>query len=509
MSRAAAPGPRTLAAILLLALGPARAGATSGFVFNDLDRDGVRGPGEPGLPGVAVSNGRDVVVTGADGAYSIEDRPGAGIFVIKPRGWRPPLGPQNLPRFHLGPAAGARADFPLVAADEPDSLKALILTDTQPVSAAEMGYLERGVVDRIGRRTDVSFGVTLGDIVYDRPDFFGAVNEAISRIGVPWYSVPGNHDLALGTPDESAAVAAFEGTYGPSTYAFHAGPALFLALDDVRPAGGPRFIGGLTDDQFAFVGNVLRGAPPGEWVVLMLHIPLFSPDPSGTVGFREADRLRLFGLLKGRTRVLILSGHTHYQRHVMHGAEDGWTGGRPIEEYNVAAACGGFWGGPKDADGIPVATMWDGTPPGYATLQFRGDEALLDYFPVRMDAGRQLSVHVPRSVAPRQGYVSFYANVYNGHDGWRVEARVDDRTWGPMRRILGWDPTYAEAFLDQDSAARATGDVRLPDPVVCYHLWRGALPADLKAGAHRVQVRATDPQGKAFVAEAPFGIDPP
>ncbi len=37
----------------------------------------------------------------------------------------------------------------------------------------------------------------------------------------------------------------------------------------------------------------------------------------------------------------------------MHGPEDGWMGREPLHEYNVAAACGGFWGGPRDADGIP------------------------------------------------------------------------------------------------------------------------------------------------------------
>jgi hypothetical protein len=30
--------------------------------------------------------------------------------------------------------------------------------------------------------SDVAFGVTLGDVVYDRPDLFGAVNAALARI---------------------------------------------------------------------------------------------------------------------------------------------------------------------------------------------------------------------------------------------------------------------------------------------------------------------------------------
>jgi hypothetical protein len=318
---------------------------------------------------------------------------------------------------------------------------------------------------------------------------------------VPWYNLPGNHDLALGTPDEGAALAPFESVYGPSTYAFHDGPALFVALADVRPLGGPRYIGGLRGDQFEFLENLLRAEPAAEWVVIMMHIPLFPPDPSGAEGFRPADRLRLFGLLKEHPHVLILSGHTHYQRHVMHGAADGWAGTEPIHEYNVAAACGGFWGGPFDGDGIPVSTMWDGTPPGYAILGFAGGSVSLDYFPARMPAECQIALHAPDAVAPRQGFVSFYANIFNGHDGWTVEARVDDRVWNPIRRILGWDPSYAADFLAQDVVARPSARTRLPDPVVCYHLWRGALPADLSLGRHRLQVRATDPEGHVFPAE--------
>jgi 3',5'-cyclic AMP phosphodiesterase CpdA len=501
--------PARKALLAAAAIAATRAFAATGLVFDDRNGNGVRDTGEVGLASVEVSNGVDVVTTDASGAYRIPDRPGREIFVIKPRGWRPPVDHDNLPLFHSHTAPGGSADFALLKSDEPDALRVLVVTDPQPSTPAEIGYLSRGVVGRIGRRTDVSFGVTLGDIVYDRPDLFGAVNDVMARVGVPWYNVPGNHDLSLGTPDEGAAVASYESVYGPSTYAFHAGPALFVGLADVRPLGGPRYIGGLRDDQFEFLGNLLRSSPAGEWIVIMMHIPLFSPDPSGTEGFRNGDRLRLFGMLKAHPHVLVLSGHTHYQRHVLHGPADGWTGAEPIHEYNVAAACGGFWGGPLDRDGIPASTMWDGTPPGYAILGFAGETVSLDYFPARMDAGNQIALHAPDAVATKQGFVSFYANVFNGYEAWAVEARVDDRAWNPVRRILGWDPSYAAEFLAQDTLTRPSARTRLPDPVVCYHLWRGALPADLSPGRHALHVRATDPQGRVFFADRPVDVVAP
>ena len=494
--------PRLLALSLAAAAG---AHASTGRVFE------VPGPRVPesgpprGIAGVEVSNGRDVAVTDASGGYSLPDGP-EGAFVIKPRGWALPDGPGHLAQMR---PQGQSGDFQLTRAAEPDSLTMLVLTDTQPMDAEEVGYLEKGVIARIPRSTGAAFGVTLGDIVYDRPDLFGAVCAAVAKTGLPWFDIPGNHDLALGTPDEARAVVPFEAAVGPSTFAFHWGPALFLALDDVRPLGGPRYIGGLREEQFAFIENLVRRAAADEWVVLMMHIPIFPPDPSGAEGFRRADRARLFSLLRNRTRLLVLSGHTHYQRHVMHGASDGWEGARPLHEFNVAAACGGFWGGPRDADGIPASTMWDGTPPGYALIRLDGDTAATDYFPSRLPSDRQIGLHAPAVVAPGQGYVSFYANVYNGHEGWTIEARVDDRGWLALRNVLGWDPAYAEAYLLQDSSPRPSPGKRLPDPAVCYHLWRGALPSDLGVGRHLLQVRATDPGGRSFSAEKEFKVARP
>jgi 3',5'-cyclic AMP phosphodiesterase CpdA len=505
MRRTASSRPALLAAVLALAA--ARAVASSGEVFDDRNANGVRDAGEPGIASVEVSNGLDVVVTGAGGSYQIADRPGASVFVIKPRGWRPPVDAMNLPKSHS--AAGDHADFALMRADEPDTLKALVMTDPQPITPDEVGYLERGVVAKVGAHSDVAFGVTLGDVVYDRPDLFGPVTAALAKLGLPWYSVPGNHDLVLGTPNEGAAIALFESSFGPSTFAFHAGPALFVGLDDVRPLGGPRYVGGLREDQFQFIANLLKVTPPSEWVVLMMHIPIFSPDSIGTEGFRKADRLRLFGLLRDRSHLLILSGHTHYQRHVDYTAADGWNGAAPLHDYNVAAACGGFWGGPRDAEGIPVSTMWDGTPPGYAVVTLTPDRTSLDYFPARYPADHQLAIHAPAVVAPKLGYVSFYANVFNGHDGWTVTARVDDRAWLPIKRIVGWDPSYAEAYLAQDSSAHAMPGKRLPDPADCYHLWRGSLPADLVLGRHTLEVRAVNPDGIAYTSQQSFEIANP
>jgi hypothetical protein len=487
--------------LALAGLLAASAASVHGVVFDDRNANGVRDAGEPGLAGVAVSDGVAVVLSGADGRYEIAAADGATIFVVKPRGWRPPVNAQNLPQFyHRLPAGAAVVDFPLMASEEPDRFRALAFTDPQPVSLQEVGYLERTLVDGLAGARGYAFGVTLGDVVYDRHDLFAPINAAMARIGVPWYNLNGNHDLNLNAGDDRGATASFEAVYGPSTYAFHYGRALFVALNDVRYLGGLRYIGGLRADQFTFLENLLRLTPRDNLVLLMMHIPWFYPSPANAETFRVADRARLFALLQDRPHNFWLSGHTHYQRHVFYGAADGWRGVTPLHEANVAAACGGFWGGPADASGIPIATMWDGTPHGYAILTVDGADARVDYRAAREPADHQISVHAPQTARAGVGYVSYWANVFNGHDGWTVESRVDGRAWSAMRRVLEWDPGFAQAYLAQDVMAAPLPGKRLPDPTVCYHLWRAYLPADLTPGEHAIEVRATDPAGQVYSA---------
>ena len=500
-------------ALLCVTGSVAAAAPVHGVVFDDRNGNGVRDAGEPGLAGVAVSDGVTVALTDAGGRYEFNALDGATLFVIKPRGWRPPVTAQNLPRFYHRTAPGAAPttaiDFPLAKSDESDRFRVLLLTDPQPASLKEVGYFDRTIVDGLASTRDFAFSVTLGDVVYDRHELYAPFTAAMARTGLPAYEIPGNHDLDLGAGGDREATASFERMYGPSTYAFHHGRVLFVALNDVRFLGGPRYIGGLRADQFTFLENLLRVTPRDEPVVLMMHIPWFYPNPTNAETFRAADRARLFALLQDRPHNLWLSGHTHYQRHVFYGAADGWRGTEPLHEYNVAAACGSFWGGPPDADGIPIATMADGTPHGYGILTVDGAAVRLDYRAARHPADDQIGLHAPLAVKPRTGYISYYANVFNGHDGWKVESRVDELAWNAMRRVLDWDPAYAKLYLDQDIQTTPLATPRLPDPVVCYHLWRSYLPADLAVGPHVIEVRATDPAGQVFTARQQVNVAEP
>jgi hypothetical protein len=69
-----------------IAEGADEASAATGIVFEDRNRNGVRDAGEPGRPGVAVSDGRSIIRTDADGRYAL---PGSGrlVYITRPAGF--------------------------------------------------------------------------------------------------------------------------------------------------------------------------------------------------------------------------------------------------------------------------------------------------------------------------------------------------------------------------------------------------------------------------------------
>ena len=519
---------------LLLATPLAAAGASAcnaGTVYEDRDADGRRGPGEPGLPGIRVSDGRTVVATDADGAYRLPTRPGGTTFVIKPAGMAFPRGADGLPVFwrHLPlpdaaslrpgrPAAvDAACDFALVRGSNATvNLQVLLFGDPQPKSMQDVDYYARDIVaPLLGRSGAVAdLGLSLGDIVNDDLSLYPAMKAATARLGVPWLHVPGNHDLDFDASGDEASLSTFRREFGPDTLAWEEPQAVFVTLDDVvyRPGQKPAYVGGLREDQFAFLQAYLPTVPRDRLLVVAAHIPFFDAAAEGQPPtFRVADRERLFALLREFPHVLLLSAHTHNQRHYFHDATDGWRGASPLHEYNVGAACGAFWSGVKDAAGIPDSGMSDGTPNGYATMRVRSDgEYSLAWHSARDAADTQIVLHAPK-VLRRGAYPAWgiYANVFMGHAGTRVEYRVDDGAWKPMVHVLQPDPALLAENARDDEAAVLRGYDRSPEATPSQHLWRSALPTDLAAGQHRVQVRAfgVSPAREFDAAEILYRLD--
>ena len=483
----------------------------AGQVWEDANGNGRKDSGEKPLPNIKVSDGVAVVLTGADGEYRLPVIDGRTVFVIKPAGYDLPRRTDGLPDFwtHVqsqpGPPlkyGGIPAAFPMCRnfgllprkAPPPGDLDVLLFADTQTKSLADVGYYRRDIIEPLIGRPDAQLGLTLGDVVNDDLSLYPALNAQTARLQVPWLHISGNHDLDFDARRDEDSLSSFRNIYGPDTFAWEEERAVFIGLDDViyRSGQKPAYIGGFREDQFAFLEAYLPTVPKDRLLVVGMHIPLFE-EANGAETFRKADRERLFALLRDFPHVLVLSGHSHTQRHWYHDASTGWRGQQPLHEYNVGAACGAFWSGVKDKAGIPDATMADGTPNGYARLRVSDNGAYaLSWHPAR-NPDSAIGLHAPKVL--RQGaYPAWgvYANVYMGDADTRVEYRVDAGEWKPMTKVVQADPALLAENMRDDLAKALRGYDRSPEAKPSAHLWRGPLPTQLEAGEHRVEVRAQD-----------------
>ncbi len=493
----------------------------TGVVFVDANRNEKFDAGEQPLAGVRVSNGRDVVVTGADGRYSLPVSDDCAIFVIKPSGYRTPLSRDLLPRFYYihkpngspelrfggvpptGPLPES-IDFPLYKQDEPEQFRAVLFGDPQPRNQKEVDYIAHDVVQElIG--IDASFGVTLGDIAFDDLTTFEPLNKTIAMIGIPWYNVLGNHDINYDAKHDRYSDETFERVYGPSYYSFDYGQVHFIVLDDVEwivpDEGRPSYRGGLGEEQIEFVKNDLALVPENQLVVLMMHIPLTN----------VADRQPLYRLIEQRPFCISISGHTHYHEHRYITDEDGWRGPKPHHHIVNVTVCGSWWSGAPDERGIPHTTMADGAPNGYSIISFDGTNYSLEYRAAGRSPDYQMQIHAPDEVpAAAVAETPVYVNVFNGSVRSLVEMRIGEGKWHRMNQTREVDPSYQAVFDREQPLLGDNPPWRpLPKPKVSGHLWKTNLPEELAPGTHLIHIRATDVNGKVHEARRQLRVVAP
>lgn len=466
-------------------------------VFVDRDADGVQDADEQGVAGVKLllDDGR-LLLTDAQGRAHVRAPEGSRVSLIKPPGYRLVTTTDALPlNWRKFGADTMPLRFGLLTDMRASVFDVLLFGDPQPKSLVDVDYYRRDIVEPLRGRHQARFGLSLGDIVNDVPELYSAMNAVTARLGIPWLHIAGNHDVDVDAVDDAGSLRSFESVYGPDTFAWEEHGAAFVGLDDViaRPGQTPAYIGGLRDAQFVFLAAYLPTVPVDDLLVLAVHIPLFDTEP-GRETFRRADRERLFALLAAHPNVLLLSAHGHVQRQFLHGAAQGWHGPRPLHEYNMGAACGAFWSGRKDAQGIPDTIMADGTPNGYALLHVEDGHYRLRWYSARSDDDVGISLHAPK-VLRRNAWpgVFLYANVYMAMPDARVQWQIDDGPWQPMAKVDAPDPRVLAINLSDDAAEELPAYDRTPQAVNSTHLWRAVLPTTLAPGPHRLRVRTFDP----------------
>jgi hypothetical protein len=493
---------------------PPDLGTATGVVYEDKNGNGKRESGEPGVGGVRVSNQRDVVVTDRSGRWSLPYNNDTIFFVVKPRGWMTGIDKHNVPRFYYvhkpngsrplkydgvaptGPLPNS-IDFPLTRKKESDKFSALFFGDTQPRDLREVDYVARAVVEPIvGQSSGRSFGIVLGDVVFDNLDVTQPLAEVIGTIGIPWYYVPGNHDINYDAENDNESNERWAKLFGPNYYSFDFGATHFVVLDDIvwtsaknSPNGRGGYTAGLGKTQMGWLRRDLALVPKDQRVVLTMHIPMTE----------MADKQELYRILEGRPFAHSVSAHTHMQEHRFLDAKEGWKKPDPHHHIVNGAVCGSWWTGAPDGLGIPHSTMRDGAPNGYSIFAFDRNKFSMEYRVVNRPPSYQMNIIVPEELNLTAASGSpVYVNVFNGSIRSKVEMRFAGGPWTPIRQVWEKDPFF-ERLAERDK------DVKLPyrqlsAAAVSTHLWKGFLPSARAAGVHDIEVRTTDMFGNTYTA---------
>src|SRR5690554_1651479 len=496
-----------------------------GYVYEDANNNGKKDRREAGIPNVAVSNGTDVVLTDAKGVYAVPVIEGNTLFVIKPSGYKTAVDKDYIPQFyyHYKPEGSPPTmtykgvsptgklpesiDFALYKYNEPENFTAIVFGDPQPYSLEDLDYFTRKIVDDVKKTERTLFGISLGDIVGDNLDLQPVYKERMRRLQLPWYNVMGNHDMNYDAPDDELSDETFERNFGSANYAFNYGNAHFIILDNILypdPRDNKGYWAGYRLDQLLFLENNLKYVPKDKLVVVAQHIQM--KDNSGN-SYRLSDRQRIFDLLRDYENVLIMSAHTHLQDQIEYSEVHGWHGKQPLHEYNAGTTSGDWYSGLLDENGLPDATMRDGTPQGYAYLNINGNSYDIDYQVAGRESAYQMNIYAPKVVQHKGRTTSqIVVNFFMGSAADRVEYRIGNEEWRAMRYSPGIDPNYWVKLLEWDFTEELLPGRRPSNPVTSTHLWSGAIRLDLPPGEHTIEVRATDRYGKEHFGKRKYRI---
>lgn len=541
----------------------------TGAVFDDLNRNGERDKREPGVPGVLVSNGRDVVQTDSEGRYSLSVNDETILFITKPSGYMVPVNEVQLPQFYYvhypngsphdteypgieptGPLPES-VDFPIFKQAESNRFDAVVFADPQTRNHGELDDFQQDVVaELVG--ADADLGLTVGDIVNDTLSLFPRHNAIVSTIGIPWWNLPGNHDMNFDVPDDEYATDTYKSVYGPTNYSADYGRVHFVNMDNVDYMGpGEGYRGFLNETQLEWLKNDLSYVPRDKLIVISTHIPLRT-EAIGGANVNTVNLDELFAVLEGRNHLYSISGHDTSNSWQMYmesgelrpsppGVNDAvWTGEQAFHHQVLAEVRGGGWTtGPLDERGIHAADMADGNPNGYYFVRFDGNEyrprfkaaSLPEDFQMRItfEGGESNQSWIPsgpsgsRGISPppefhpsdwRRGQEpQVVVNVFDGGERHQVQVRFDDREFVPMDHdpprfgLTNGDPDgnldpYMVALFEQ-----YVGTPEVPaEPQPSSHLWTAPLPSNLGPGAHTVTIRRTDPYGQVAETSESFEI---
>jgi hypothetical protein len=446
-----------------------------------------------GIPGVPVTDGRNIVATDKNGRYEISSYPDAAfVYISLPAGYAFPTD-KGIAAFYaaLPQKPGVIInDFALQKLQVNDSRHHFVVwADTQMISKNDCEQLKKesvpdllALLQSYGNNA-LFHGIGCGDLVWDKFELFEDYKEAVGMTGIPFFNVIGNHDMDLDARTDDYSSDSFKKQFGPTYYSYNRGQVHYVVLDDVFFIGtAKKYIGYLNEQQLKWLEKDLATVKPGSTVVVSLHIPTNTGASRRTkeeeeFGGTVSNRKQLYKIL-APYKVHIMSGHTHFN--------EKWEEGN-IMEHNHGTVCGAWWTGP---------ICGDGTPSGYGVYEVNGSEIQWYYKSTGKNKDHQLRIYDRNRAKDAPGQIA--ANVWNWDTSWKVEWMEDDQPKGLMEQRVGLDPWAVELYGGPDLPKKH----KFAEPTLADHMFY-ATPSP---SAKKITVKATDRFGKLYVEELRLSV---
>ncbi len=492
----------------------AQAGVVNGIVSDENGK---------GIAGVAVSDGVNIVMTNADGFYSIDTNKKHGlVFVSTPSGYEPTVYHANRPKFWQMTTTPIEEDecinFRLHSKD--DSRYAFItMADNQITNrpGEVKCFRETSLPDINATITDLRnegiepFVIMLGDQAHDcyweknRYSLSEAYAD-LESINAPIYSVMGNHDQDPTAMNDHDAALPWRRVVGPTYYSFNKGGAHFIMLDNIElTENSPQLS---SDGECVYTCKIV--AEQMEWLkkdltlvkdksaplVIAMHAPLYSR-PGSKKPYAIENGEELIDALKDFENVNIISGHTHVSYKT--DSPDG-----KIHDINYGAVCGSWWLNARVALGNDNNICRDGTPSGYGIWQYSDGKFSNIYKGTGYDTNFQFRTYdlnmiefeneeLSKDYLPgREKNNEILVNVWGYGPGWTVEVFENGKPLS-VEQITTKDPMFILSCPVPYLALgkKLIGTVR---PVNTAHMFKAKAKADNSS----VEIRVTDNEGRVF-----------
>lgn len=446
------------------------------------------------VPNVVVSDGKEVVVTDADGVYQMKSKKELGyVFFTVPANYEAVaegILPKIYERVKLGASEAERIDFMVSPVSGQDNYKVLFFGDMHLADrTGDLAQFAEFTADmnnyRAANAGQKIYAITLGDMTWDiywytrkygLDEYVKTMNEQVKDLQI--YHTIGNHDNDYQATNNMAAKLKYRTTISPNYYSFNIGKVHYVVLDDIDCSSydgtESRIYSKIVPiEQIEWLGRDLAYVDKSTPLIIMMHAQVFKPTSTGAakIDQNESNAKQLFNLLSGRT-VHFVTGHTHMSYSFNPADISSLTGGENYYEHNTAAICSSWWWSAQLTPGCHISL--DGAPGGYGVWDINGSDIKWSYKATKADISYQMRSYdlnnvsftmadvpdMPSNVSssvknaynkyctayPANSNNEVLINVWNWNSNWTVTVTTEGGQSLPVERVTAYDPLHIAAL---------------------------------------------------------------